>query len=449
MNRRAPVEGAAAHPGLLGQVNAVFLTYVASAALAFGVAVLVARALGPEGRGVYALFLLSASLAQTVLSLGLGVSAVYYLGKGAHSVSRVVANGQQVTLASAAVSGLLVLLAWPLFGDRLADEGAPYWAFALAVPLFVDYTVLTAVLQGASRFLAMNAVILAQPLVLLGLLAVAATLGDVDTTAAVLLWCSATFAAMGLALALLRGQGLRPAELLRLDRASLREQVRFGAQGQAGNLAQLLNYRLDQYLVLLFVNTAGVGIYAVSATVSQSVWFLSNAVAAVLMPRLSAAGDAEAARTTSVVCRSTLLASALGAVVLAVVSPWLVEALFGGEFGDAVRPLLWLLPGTVALAGSKVLASYIFSRGRPLTNTMNTLAALGVTLVADFALIPPFGVAGAAVASSLAYGCHFALSLAAYRRLAGGSAWDAVLVRGDDLRRYVAAARERLAAVQP
>ena len=51
-----------ARRGFLGNVNLVFLTYAANAALAFIVAVLVARALGPEGRGVYALFLLSVSI---------------------------------------------------------------------------------------------------------------------------------------------------------------------------------------------------------------------------------------------------------------------------------------------------------------------------------------------------------------------------------------------------
>jgi O-antigen/teichoic acid export membrane protein len=433
-------DGAPRGLGFVGHVNAVFVTYVANAALAFAVAVLVARALGPEGRGVYALFLLTASLTQAVLSLGLGVSAVYHLSKGALPLARVVANTQHVTLASAVVSALLVLAAWPLLGERLTDEGVPYWLFIAAVPLFLDYTALTMVLQGVSRFLAMNAVIIAQPLVLLALLAAGIAAGDVGTTEALAYWCAATAAGVVLALALLGRDALSPA-LLRVDTASLGEQVRFGVQGQIGNLVQLLNYRLDQYIVLLFVSTAGVGIYAVSATVSQSVWFGANAVAAVLMPRLTASDAEDAARTTPLVCRNTLLVSALAALALGVASPWLVPALFGSDFEDAVEPLLWLLPGTVALAGSKVLASYIFSRGLPLTNSLITVGALGVTLVADFALIPAFGVPGAAIASSLAYGVHFALSLAAYRRLSGGSIREAVLVQGDDLRRYVDAAR--------
>ena len=55
------------------------------------------------------------------------------------------------------------------------------------------------------------------------------------------------------------------------------------------------------------------------------------------------------------------------------------------------------------------------------------------------------GVTGAAIASSLAYSVHFALSLEAYRRLSGGSAWEAVVIRGEDIRRYLEAARQRLA----
>ncbi len=253
-----PADAGQLRLGFLGHVNVVLLTYVANAALAFGVAVLVARALGPEGRGVYALFLLSASIAQTVLSLGLGVSAVYYLAKRTYPLSRIVANSQQVTLASAFISGLLVLLAWPVIGDTLLDHGVPYWVFLFAVPLFLNYNVLTTVLQGTSRFLAMNAVIVAQPLVLLALLAGGTALGVVDTTAALLFWCGSTLAAALLALALLGRPALRLRDLLRIDRPSLRQQVRFGVQGQLGNLMQLLNYRLDQYIVLLFVSTAGV-----------------------------------------------------------------------------------------------------------------------------------------------------------------------------------------------
>jgi O-antigen/teichoic acid export membrane protein len=443
----APAEPEAVGPqsglSFLGHVNLVFLTYVASAVLAFGVGVLLARALGPGGRGVYALFLLSASIGQGVLGLGINVAAIYYLGKGRMPLARVLANGLAMALAAGALCSLLVLIAWPVLGDRFAGHNVPYWAFSFVVPLFICYGLLTSILQGTGRFLAMNAVIVSQPLVQFGLLALGWSLADVDTTRAVLYWSGGTLAAVLLALALL-APALWPYERWHWDGSGLRELVRFGLRGQVGNVMQLLNYRLDQYIVLLFVNAAGVGIYAVAVGLTQSVWFISNAVATVLLPRLTAADDADAARTTPLVCRTTLLVSALGAAGLAAVSP-AVLLLFGHDFRPALAPLLWLLPGTVALAGSKILASYLFSQGRPGTNSLITIASLAVTLIGDFTLIPAFGVSGAAIASTLAYAAHFALSLVAYRRLSGGSIRDAVVVRGEDFRRYLAIARERLA----
>ena len=434
-------------PAFFANVNFVFLTFVANAALALGVSILIARALGPEGRGVYALFLLSASITQVVLSLGLGVSAVYELGKNTTTASRVLANLQQIVIFSFAASGVLVLLAWPFLGERLLDNDAPFWAFAFVVPLFVNYNVIATILQGQSRFQAMNLVILAQPLVLLPLLAAMTTIGDVDPTAAIIAWSIATLLAVLLALILLRDD-VQVAELVKVDIPSLRRQIKFGLQGQIGNLIQLLNYRLDQYIVLFFVNTAAVGIYAVSVTISQSVWFIANAVATVLLPRLTSADDVEAARTTPLVCRTTLFLSALGALGLAAVSPWLVRGLFGSAFEDALEPLLWLLPGTVALAGSKVLSSYILSRGRPLTNSAITAAVLAVTLGAGLVLIPPFGVTGAAIASSLAYGVHFVLSLVAYQKLSGGSFAEALIVRAEDVQYLIRLAREQLAVAR-
>jgi hypothetical protein len=50
-------------------------------------------------------------------------------------------------------------------------------------------------------------------------------------------------------------------------------------------------------------------------------------------------------------------------------------------------------------------------------------------------------VAGAAAASSIAYSLSLVLSLAVYSRMSGRGVWEAVLVRREDLRMYLDAAR--------
>jgi O-antigen/teichoic acid export membrane protein len=220
--------------------------------------------------------------------------------------------------------------------------------------------------------------------------------------------------------------------------------ARWGVQGEIGNVLQLANYRLDQYIVRDFVSLTAVGVYAVGTSMTEAVFILSNAVALVLLPRLTSVDPVEAARLAPVASRNTMLIAGGGALALAAAAPVMIPAVFGEAFRDSVEPLWLLLPGTVALAGSKVLTSYIFSQGRPLVNTGITAVSLVVTIVADLALIPRFGVNGAAAASSLAYGAHFAAALFAYGRISGNRPLSAVMPQRDDAALYVDAARKFL-----
>jgi O-antigen/teichoic acid export membrane protein len=217
----------------------------------------------------------------------------------------------------------------------------------------------------------------------------------------------------------------------------LRQATSFGIQGQLSNLIQLLNLRLDSYLILLFVNSSGVGLYAVGVSLSEGMWFIANSVGVVLLTNLTMSDDESAARMTPVVCRNTLLVTGVAAIGAAIVAPWFVPAIFGAEYDDSVLPFIWLLPGTVAAAGTKILAAYVFSRGKPLVNAQIGFVTLIVTIVGDIALIPVFEVSGAAAASSAAYIVSLVMTAIAYRRLSGGAINDAVLPRRADAVLYL------------
>jgi O-antigen/teichoic acid export membrane protein len=228
----------------------------------------------------------------------------------------------------------------------------------------------------------------------------------------------------------------------------MRRLVSFGMQGQAGNIVQTLNYRLDSYLVALFVSSAGVGLYANGVAVSEALWLVANSVAVVLIPKLASSDPEYAARATPLVCRNTMLVTALSAVAVAAASPFAVPFLFGDEFEGSVKPLLWLLPGAVAMSGAKVLSAYVFSQGKPMLNTWISAATLALTLALDLVLIPPFGVAGAAGASTIAYCANLVLTLAAYGRISGGRPLDAVLPRLADVGLFVEGARSTLSRLR-
>src|SRR5438128_8945157 len=339
----------------LGHVNVVVATYALDGALAFAQGVLIARALGPDGRGVYSLFVVSAAFAQVVLALGLGNASIYYLNKRAVPVRSVVSATHVVAIWSLAATALAIVIIRPWTGDALFGGDVPDALFIAAVPLLVYSTLLKLVLQAMSRFVELGAVIIVQPIIMLALISVTMATGDTTPSKIIVFWIVAHVVTALIALGRIGLSNVDLGQIVRPRWATLRSLLGFGIQGEAGNVLQLLNYRLDQYLVRAFVSLAGVGIYAVGVSMTEAIWLLANAVAIVLVPRLTLADPEEARRMTPVAARNTILLAAVGAIMLAVAAPVIVPLVFGDDFRRSVDALWLLLPGTVALTGSKVL----------------------------------------------------------------------------------------------
>jgi O-antigen/teichoic acid export membrane protein len=432
--------------GFLLNVNFVFATNVTTYSISFFSFLILARVLGPDGRGVISLFQAAVTLGFTFISLGIALAAMYYVSKRELRDRQLLEHGVTVTLGALALTGVVVGGLWLFLGEELSEEGIPYWLGIAAVPLMVQFRLVEGVLRGQGRFMTVNAMELTFPIVNVSGLVLTELLVGLTVGRAITIWTASLVPCLALGYLFVGPSAWprRPAIDPHLPRVLL-----FGVQGQSGNLVQLLNYRLDSYLILLFVNTAGVGLYAVGVALSEGLWFIANAVAVVLIPKL-AAGDPEyAAKTAPVVARNTLAVTAVFAVGLAVLSPVLIPLFFGEAFRGAIAPFLWLLPGTVALAAAKILSAYVFSRGRPLINTGIAAVTLVVTLVLDLALIPPFGVSGAAIASSVAYFVSLTLTAIAFRRLSGRPIAEALVPRPSDIPLYVEGVKGIVARFRP
>jgi O-antigen/teichoic acid export membrane protein len=385
--------------------------------------------------------------------LGVGNAAIYYINKREVTIRNVLAAAHIVTGFATAATALLVAAVVPWFDDNALGVGVSPWMLVPAVPALLYWNLMRFVLQAESRFVDLGVATVSQQALLIAAIVALIVFGE--PTPARAAWCLIGATAASGAFSLTR-VGLRHVDLglvFRPRLATLRKLAGFGVQGEIGNVLQMLNYRLDQYLVRYFVGLAGVGIYAVGASMTEAIFVLANAVALVLLPRLTA-NEEEAHWMAPLATRNTMLIAAVAAIGLAAVAPVLVPLAFGEEYQDSVQALWLLLPGTVALAGSKVLTSYIFSKGRPLVNTAITALSLVVTIGADLILIPVFDVNGAAIASSLAYFAHFAAALLAYSMISGRSPLGALIPGREDAKLYRDAwttftAKLRRASAQP
>ncbi len=214
----------------------------------------------------------------------------------------------------------------------------------------------------------------------------------------------------------------------RLNYAYLRDAFRYGIKAHLGNIIGFLNYRVEVFLLGIFLPVAAVGFYAVAVGLAEKLWFLSESASTVLFPTVSAEKDEYQRKTfTPLVSRNILFITALGAAALFLVSEWVIVLLYSEEYLLSVRLFRILLPGIVLLSASRILANDIAGRGLPLLNTY--VGAIGVVLQVALNLvwIPRYGASGAAWATTVSYGITLAVRLWMYMRLSGNS-WATVIV---------------------
>jgi O-antigen/teichoic acid export membrane protein len=397
-----------------------FASLVASTVAAGVLAVVVARALGPDGLGVLSVLFLFPVVGTLIVGGALGLANVY-LGAG-----RPAARGALLTnslLAAGLGGAVLAAATFAVLDLTGARFGATRHELAVAlavVPVTTGAKLVAALVLATERSRAYGVASASGQVLLVPSTLGAFALLDTSILAVVYAFVASEALALLASLALL---GVRPALPSRL---LFEESLRYGLRGVAGNLLQFLNYRLDFFLVSTLRGSSAVGIYSAAVSLAELLWKIPIAASTVLFPRVAAEASG-GEEFTARVSRMALAATAAAGALLAVTGYPLVLLFFGRDFGGAYLPLLLLLPGVVALASANVLASDFAGRGRPEFGTYASALSLAVTVALDIALIPPFGGAGAAIASSVSYAAASLFLVGAFVRRRAVPARDLVV----------------------
>jgi O-antigen/teichoic acid export membrane protein len=234
----------------------------------------------------------------------------------------------------------------------------------------------------------------------------------------------------------------------RLDLQVFRRMLGYGARVHLGWLFQVGNARLDVIILQFFVPLASVGHYFIAQIVAELVIVIAIAFQGSVLPlvaRHEADGDDET--TTTAVLHHAIL-SAVAVLVNAVAGSLLILYAFGPGFRQALLPMLIILPGMWFQGTGGVVTGVLRGRGRPGLSSVVAGIALVVTIALDLALIPPFGVVGAAVASLVTYTVFGSVSLVALSRVTGISIRTLVVPTRADLALYPRAIRGVLAQLR-
>lgn len=398
--------------------------------------IIVARGLGPEGRGVYAIAILFPSLLAGLGSMGLNTASIYFISK--YPEDRPGVTGAAL-LYSAGV-GLTLALLLAAFSGRISAgflHGSGMVFILAAAPLllllmlFETFYCFFMAGRDIGNISAMNAV---KSFAHLALVSALFLLGSLTVLNTIISQSAAAVAALLLGSYALKRKGTFSG--ISFQWPVFRRMASFGLRQHVGTAAQLLNYRADMFIAAALLSPYQVGLYSVSLAMAEMLWHLPNAVSQVLYPKTAGSTKGDADRFTPDVARHVFFITLLPAAALWAAAAPLTGLLFGRDFLPAAVPIKLLLPGAVLLSVSKVLGSHLSSRGYPQYNSTASSVSLVSSVTLCLLLIPRWGLAGAAAATSISYLANLTVMFYFFRKVSGCSPAEIFLPQKNDIRFY-------------
>lgn len=385
--------------------------------LGLGSTVALARGLGPTGRGVYALAMTLATLGVVALNLGFHTANTYFASRDRDTLPALISNTFALAALAAGVGAVVLALTRAL---GISTDPLPFALAILVVAwlpvglVFIQLQPLLLVVQRLRMFNLAEAGWQIASVVLV--IALWATDRLTPTSAFVAVLAAFVGGTVAVTLGLGSAWRPRPGPSLALARRALP----YAARTYATTMTGFALIRLDIFLVENRLGTREVGLYAVAVTICEAIQVLPTTVGALLLPKVAALTD-EVEQWA--ITRRTLVATTgvmVGICSLAgVVARPAVRIVYGEPFLPSTTPLYWLLPGIVLLGANAVLIHYFLAVGMPAAVVVMQAIAVVLNIGLELVLLGPLGLAGAGLASTIAYGAMFTATLvyaSAWRR---------------------------------
>jgi len=362
---------------------------------------IVARTLGPEGRGQFASIVLCPTMLATFGELGLGMAFAYFAGKNRESIPGLWTLAWVVSLLIGGVVSLagVVILPSQLVLSELALVELR-WNL-LTVPIIMLAGYLGYLLLGAGCLVEFNLVRASSGICYLFGVAAVAFIGDSDIRLFTVAFILAQLVGCVLAIVFCVSR-LHPT--WHWNPQLFKPIFVYGAKTYASSLMAQANLRLDQLIMTIVVSPTQLGIYVVAVAFAGMLNPVYGAVATVVLPRVTQSpsrllGGKVAIRHLWLM----FFGSVPLTIVLCVMMPMLLPLLFGSDYQLSVLPAQVLVIAAFFQGCVTILGNSLRGLGSPGKTAISEGTGLVVTIGLLFALLPTWGITGAAIASLTAY----------------------------------------------
>jgi O-antigen/teichoic acid export membrane protein len=186
-----------------------------------------------------------------------------------------------------------------------------------------------------------------------------------------------------------------------------RAHIRYGSRGVLATLGYEINSKLDVWMIGIALSDRLVGIYSLASALWEGALQLAVVVQNNLNPMI--ARDLAAGRTRDVEALARrarrwfvpafVVICGVSVVAYPYVVPWLIGS---AEFAEGAVPFAILMAGAALAASYLPFHTVLMMAGMPGAQTVFVVIVLAINCMLNLALVPPFGLSGAAIAAAAA-----------------------------------------------
>jgi O-antigen/teichoic acid export membrane protein len=199
-------------------------------------------------------------------------------------------------------------------------------------------------------------------------------------------------------------------------RAPLKPMLAFGLKAIPGSLTDLANNRLDQLFIIPFLGFKALGFYAVAVTVNFIPFQIGTALSSSTYGQVRVASQRGHTGIASQLIRRGLVTTGAAAIAVALATPTILPLLYGHRFDPSIGPTLILLPGTIAWSLTLIATQIGNGINKPQYGSIAQLAGVTITITGLIIMVPRYGVAGAAIVSTITYATRLIILLTLLRK---------------------------------
>lgn len=414
---------------LVKDIGSVFGTKVFVLALGLVSMVILARALGPEGRGMLAAILIYPQLLISLTEGGMRQAAVVFIGKKIVPESEVLGSLVVYSITAGIIGFFTVysILLW--FGPDYFSQSMMLLAAGI-LPLSLTVSAFRGFFLGKQKIGAFNRILWVQKIIYVSLILALFAIDELTVLTAVAVTFGASLFNIIQAYIHLKKSNLLAIEP---NYVTTKRMLRLGVIYAIVLFLIQANYKIDLLIMGWLAPAYEIGNYAVSVQLAELLWQFPSAVVTVLMARTAATDSDDVSYTIAKSCRLTLLITALSSVALLIGVHLFSDILFGDGFELVFLVTATLVPGVVIITISKTLYAYYAGMGKPLVGLAPMAIAVTLNIALNYLLIPLYGALGAAISTMFSYICSSIFMAAVFVKNEKQSFLDLVLLSKADL----------------